>query len=149
MHETVLGSQISLLPSREREKVKKPASRRPGTPKNSDKPGFLFATGIENSSPTIDGGKTRIDISNEHRVYSDGRTDPSGEVFGYDEITRQYYRRYQLPVMHTETNLAQGDNGDEAVCWLWKEWANVLCVRNEGVPISDELEMNKVATQEG
>jgi len=37
--------------------------------------------------------------------------------------------------MHTETNRWQGPNGDEAVNWLWKEWANVLRVRNDGVPI--------------
>ena len=37
--------------------------------------------------------------------------------------------------MHTETNLGEGPNGDEAVNWLWKEWANVLRVRNDGVPI--------------
>ena len=37
--------------------------------------------------------------------------------------------------MHTETNLAQGPQGDEAVYWLWKEWANVLRVRNDGIPI--------------
>jgi beta-glucosidase len=59
----------------------------------------------------------------------------AGEVFGYDEITRQYYDRYRLPVMHTETNLVEGPNGDEAVNWLWKQWANVLRVRNDGVPI--------------
>jgi hypothetical protein len=37
--------------------------------------------------------------------------------------------------MHTETNLAQGPSGDEAVTWLRKEWANVMRVRNSGVPI--------------
>jgi beta-glucosidase len=74
-------------------------------------------------------------ITNEHRVWSNGRTEPSGEVFGYDEITWQYFDRYRLPVMHTETNLNQGPRGDEAVYWLWKEWANVLRVRNKGVPI--------------
>jgi hypothetical protein len=37
--------------------------------------------------------------------------------------------------MHTETNLCQGPNGDEAVNWLRKEWANVLRVRNNGVPL--------------
>ena len=74
-------------------------------------------------------------VSNEHRVSADGMTRASGEVFGYDEITRQYYHRYRLPVMHTETNLAQGPLGTEAVDWLWKEWANVLRVRNDGIPI--------------
>jgi beta-glucosidase len=74
-------------------------------------------------------------VTNEHRVCPDGSTYASGEVFGYDEITWQYYDRYRLPVMHTETNLVQGPNGDEAVYWLWKEWSNVLHLRNEGVPI--------------
>jgi beta-glucosidase/6-phospho-beta-glucosidase/beta-galactosidase len=74
-------------------------------------------------------------ITNEHRVAPDGSAQASGEVFGYDEITRQYHARYQLPVMHTETNLQEGPRGDEAVYWLWKEWANVLRVRNDGVPI--------------
>jgi beta-glucosidase/6-phospho-beta-glucosidase/beta-galactosidase len=74
-------------------------------------------------------------VTNEHRVSADGSTRPSGEVFGYDEITRQYHDRYRLPVMHTETNLVQGPAGTEAVDWLWKEWANVLRVRNSGVPI--------------
>ena len=74
-------------------------------------------------------------VTNEHRVKPDGSTGPSGEVFGYDEITRQYYNRYKLPVMHTETNIKQGPDGDEAVYWLWKEWANVLRLRNDGIPI--------------
>ena len=74
-------------------------------------------------------------VTNEHRVRADGLTSSAGDVFGYDEITRQYYDRYRLPVMHTETNLMEGPNGDEAVNWLWKQWANVLRVRNNGVPI--------------
>ncbi|HEY0436348.1 MAG TPA: glycoside hydrolase family 1 protein, partial [Phenylobacterium sp.] len=72
--------------------------------------------------------------TNEHRVDAEGISRASGEIFGYSEITRQYYARYRLPVMHTETNIAEGPNGDEAVNWLWKEWANVLRVRNDGVP---------------
>ncbi|PAX07050.1 family 1 glycosylhydrolase [Sphingomonas lenta] len=74
-------------------------------------------------------------VTNEHRVRADGSTGPSGEVFGYDEITRQYHERYLLPVMHTETNMWEGPLGTEAVDWLWKEWANVLRVRNTGTPI--------------
>jgi beta-glucosidase/6-phospho-beta-glucosidase/beta-galactosidase len=72
--------------------------------------------------------------TNEHRVAAEGLTRASGEIFGYSEITRQYYARYRLPVMHTETNIVEGPNGDEAVNWLWKQWANVLRVRNDGVP---------------
>ena len=73
-------------------------------------------------------------ITNEHRVAADGGTWAAGDVFGYDEITRQYHDRYKLPVMHTETNMREGPDGDEAVQWLWKQWANVLRVRNTGVP---------------
>ena len=71
---------------------------------------------------------------NEHRVFADGHTVAAGETFGYSEITRQYYNRYRLPVMHTETNLWEGPHGDEAVKWLWKEWANVLRLSNVGIP---------------
>ena len=73
-------------------------------------------------------------ITNEHRVHPDGRTEAAGEVFGYSEITRQYYNRYRVPVMHTETNVREGPTGQEAVQWLWKEWANVLRLRNVGIP---------------
>ncbi len=73
-------------------------------------------------------------LTNEHRVFADGHTTSAGEVFGYSEITRQYHDRYGLPVMHTETNLREGPKGDEAVHWLWKEWANVLRIRNVGIP---------------
>jgi beta-glucosidase len=73
-------------------------------------------------------------MTNEHRVFADGHTESSGEVFGYAEITRQYYSRYRLPVMHTETNMKEGPTGQEAVQWLWKEWANVLRIRNVGIP---------------
>jgi len=72
--------------------------------------------------------------TNEHRVFADGHTSAAGEVFGYAEITRQYYERYGLPVMHTETNFKEGPTGQEAVQWLWKEWANVLRIRNVGIP---------------
>ena len=73
-------------------------------------------------------------VTNEHRVAPDGRTRAAGDIFGYDEITRQYHARYGLPLMHTETNRNEGASGAEAVEWLWKQWANVLRIRNDGVP---------------
>jgi beta-glucosidase/6-phospho-beta-glucosidase/beta-galactosidase len=74
-------------------------------------------------------------VTNEHLVSADGSSRASGDVFGYATITRQYHDRYGLPVMHTETNMAEGERGDEAERWLWKQWANVLRVRNDGVPV--------------
>lgn len=73
--------------------------------------------------------------TNEHRVHADGSSRASGEVLGYDAITWQYYQRYRLPVMYTETNFNDFADGSGAVDWLWKQWANVLRVRNDGVPI--------------
>jgi beta-glucosidase/6-phospho-beta-glucosidase/beta-galactosidase len=71
-------------------------------------------------------------ITNEHVVPSEGHVKPAGEIFGYYVITRQYYERYHLPVMHTETNL--GDS-ERAPAWLWKEWANMIRLKDDGVPI--------------
>src|SRR3954447_20201614 len=71
-------------------------------------------------------------FTNEHLVPSRGPIKPAGEIFGYYVITRQYYERYHLPVMHTETNL--GDPA-KAPAWLWKEWANMVRLKDDGVPI--------------
>ncbi len=71
-------------------------------------------------------------VTNEHLVYPDGRMEASGEIFGYYVITEQYYNRYKLPVMHTETNLLEEAG---AVAWLKKEWANMLRLKRDGVPI--------------
>jgi beta-glucosidase len=73
-------------------------------------------------------------VTNEHLVKEDGTTYASGEVFGYAVLTRQYHDRYGLPAMHTETNLRDDEPG-AAERWLWKQWANVLRVRNDGVPV--------------
>jgi beta-glucosidase/6-phospho-beta-glucosidase/beta-galactosidase len=70
-------------------------------------------------------------VSNEHILRRDGRTIGSGEVYGYYVITRQYYDRYRIPVMHTETNR----DCSEATMWLWKQWMNLLRLRDDGVPI--------------
>lgn len=70
--------------------------------------------------------------TNENLVHEDGSVSLSGEIFGYYPITRQYFRRYSLPVMHTETN---GLGGHDAVKWLYKEWANVHRLKKDGVPI--------------
>ena len=70
-------------------------------------------------------------VTNEHLVYEDGHTEASGEIFGYYVITKQYFDRYHLPVMHTETNIAE----PHSVPWLKKEWANVHRLQQDGVPM--------------
>lgn len=70
--------------------------------------------------------------TNENMVHADGTISVAGEIFGYYPITKHYFDRYYLPVMHTETN---GLGGEEAVSWLFKEWANVHRLKQDGVPL--------------
>ncbi len=71
-------------------------------------------------------------VTNEHIVHEDGQVTGSGEIFGYYVITHQYYDRYHLPVMHTETNLSDAEHSWD---WLWKQWMNLFRLRSDGVPI--------------
>ena len=38
-------------------------------------------------------------------------------------FTSQYYQRYRLPVIHTETNLPDAARSWD---WLWKQWMNLF-----------------------
>lgn len=71
-------------------------------------------------------------VSNEHLVCANGSSCSSGEILGYYIITKQYYERYRLPVMHTETNCM---NVGEATHWLIKEWQSMHRLKLDGVPI--------------
>ncbi len=70
-------------------------------------------------------------VTNEHIVHADGSTQAAGEIFGYYVITSQYYNRYKLPIMHTETNIKMPASTE----WLLKQWANVHRLKHDGVPI--------------
>lgn len=70
-------------------------------------------------------------VTNEHIVHADGMTQAAGEIFGYYVITSQYYKRYKLPIMHTETNIRMPACKE----WLLKQWANVHRLRHDGIPI--------------
>jgi beta-glucosidase len=71
-------------------------------------------------------------VTNEHLLKPDFTTIASGEFFGYYVIAKQYYDRYGLPLMHTETNIREEEG---SVQWLWKEWNTLLRLRQDGVPI--------------
>jgi beta-glucosidase/6-phospho-beta-glucosidase/beta-galactosidase len=70
-------------------------------------------------------------VTNERILVEADKTVKAGEMFGYYVITREYYDRYNLPVMHTETNKREPD----AEQWLWKTWVNIQRLRLDGVPI--------------
>jgi beta-glucosidase/6-phospho-beta-glucosidase/beta-galactosidase len=70
--------------------------------------------------------------TNKNLMHADDSISLSGEIFGYYPITHQYFARYSLPIMHTETNFADPDT----VIWLYKEWANVRRLKQDGVPVA-------------
>ena len=92
-------------------------------------------------------------VTNEQLMKPDGTTVLSGEFFGYYVIAKQYYDRYGLPLMHTETNLWEKDG---SVQWLWKEWNCMLRLRQDGVPIvgftwyslTDQMDWDSVLRQD-
>jgi beta-glucosidase/6-phospho-beta-glucosidase/beta-galactosidase len=69
---------------------------------------------------------------NEKLINSDGRAQTLGELFGWYVITKQYYERYQRPLMHTETNCQDAKAGP---AWLWRQWHNVQLMRHSGIPV--------------
>jgi beta-glucosidase/6-phospho-beta-glucosidase/beta-galactosidase len=71
-------------------------------------------------------------ITNEHLVKPNGTTGPSGEYYGYYVLAREYYERYGIPLMHTETNLRQDQ---DSVQWLRKQWNSLLRLRQDGIPV--------------
>lgn len=69
---------------------------------------------------------------NERIRLPDGTVMSGEDVLGWYLVTRRYYRRYYKPLMHTETNVF---DAEAAPGWLWKQWANVLRMRRDGVPV--------------
>ena len=71
-------------------------------------------------------------MTNEQMVLPDGEKGAPMDVLGWYLITKDYYLRYGKPVMHTETNLMDAEKAPD---WLWKQWANVLQIRRDRVPV--------------
>jgi beta-glucosidase/6-phospho-beta-glucosidase/beta-galactosidase len=69
---------------------------------------------------------------NEKLIDTEGRAQSLGELFGWYVIASQYYDRYRLPMMHTETNHM---DAREAPAWVWRQWHNVQLIRKAGVPV--------------
>lgn len=69
---------------------------------------------------------------NEHWVEADGTETPAGTIYGYSTLAKQYFQRYHLPIMLTETNNLGGVKGTD---WLWKEWADMRQLKRSTVPI--------------
>lgn len=69
---------------------------------------------------------------NEKLIDTHGRPQALGELFGWYVVAMQYWERYRLPLMHTETNHMDARQGPR---WLWRQWHNVQLIRKAGVPV--------------
>jgi beta-glucosidase len=69
---------------------------------------------------------------NEKLLLPDGSIMSGEDVLGWYQVTLRYYRRYYKPVMHTETSTPFPELNPR---WLWKQWANVLRMRRDGIPV--------------
>ncbi|MBC7795590.1 MAG: family 1 glycosylhydrolase [Pyrinomonadaceae bacterium] len=69
---------------------------------------------------------------NERIKTPDGKIITAEDVLGWYQITHDYYDRYKKPVMHTETNTLDKEG---ASTWLWKQWLNILRMREDGIPV--------------
>jgi beta-glucosidase/6-phospho-beta-glucosidase/beta-galactosidase len=67
----------------------------------------------------------------EHTVSSEGAVRPAGSVFGLYVLARQYHARYGVPLMHTETNMAE----PRSVAWMRQQWANMMRLKQDGIPV--------------
>jgi beta-glucosidase/6-phospho-beta-glucosidase/beta-galactosidase len=111
-----------------------------GRPPSARMMAYLFANGMSRARfdcfmqretwPSCVMGTDYYETS-ESVVFPD-RTTRGSNVLGYYGLTRQYYDRYRLPVMLTETNQIQEL---DAMFWLERQWANVLRLRQEAYPV--------------
>ena len=69
---------------------------------------------------------------NERVIGADGRNRKAGrDRRGFASMAHDFYRRYQLPFMLSETNIA----GRLAPRWLAETWNDAIALRDEGLPI--------------
>lgn len=69
---------------------------------------------------------------NEMAVLQDGSLKGIGPSVGWSSVARHYATRYRKPIMLTETNVGQAEQGPE---WLWNTWHNLSDLRADGFPV--------------
>lgn len=70
-------------------------------------------------------------VHNEHMVHVDATTSDFFDGLGFYQVARQYYNRYKVPIMHTETNIVM----ERAVTWLHQQWNDLCRLKAEGIPV--------------
>ncbi|MGZ3183686.1 MAG: glycoside hydrolase family 1 protein [Telluria sp.] len=59
-----------------------------------------------------------------------GATSPAGELYGFGLIAREFHRRYQMPLMLSETS-----SSSHPADWMRRQWAHVLALAHDGIPV--------------
>jgi beta-glucosidase/6-phospho-beta-glucosidase/beta-galactosidase len=72
--------------------------------------------------------------TNEQVVHAEGQAESEGQMLGWHAIARDYYERYQRPMMLTETNVDDLGHGESAR-WLKQTWSQAHHLRHQGVPM--------------
>jgi beta-glucosidase/6-phospho-beta-glucosidase/beta-galactosidase len=72
--------------------------------------------------------------TNEQIIKPDGSRETEGQMLGWHAIARDYYTRYERPLMLTETNADDRGNGESAR-WLKQTWSQAHHLRSQGVPM--------------
>lgn len=67
---------------------------------------------------------------NEHMVHNNGHISDHNAL-GFYNLATQYYTRYKVPVMYTETNI----DLDRSVAWLHQQWNECYRLMMDGVPV--------------
>jgi beta-glucosidase/6-phospho-beta-glucosidase/beta-galactosidase len=68
----------------------------------------------------------------EHLIASTGRQTVTRSPMGFKRLASAYYHRYKVPIFHCETNRVS----DHAVPWLNHQWADIVAMRAEGIPVT-------------
>jgi beta-glucosidase/6-phospho-beta-glucosidase/beta-galactosidase len=69
---------------------------------------------------------------NEKLIDTHGGPEALGEMFGWYVVAMDYWDRYRIPLMHTETNT---QDANQAPGWLWRQWHSVRHMRDRGIPV--------------
>lgn len=68
---------------------------------------------------------------NEHFIDRSGHQSVRPNGLGLQALATWYYRRYGLPLFHSETN----SPSPRAVAWLEDQWRELLALRGSGIPV--------------
>ena len=62
---------------------------------------------------------------------NDGSTTDYFNGLGFYKVAKQYYERYNVPIMFTETNIGM----EHSIAWIKQQWHDLYKLHTEGIPV--------------